>query len=598
MAAATLPYSRTLPAPLSDRQKVNEFGSSNNPSSSSGILYDEWGPNSVPPTSQSNIPWDDQVVPALRKKLEADSKDISKRISRIQGSHAGWPRSPGSQQRRISREVVQHHQRESSIDQFHNRFASLSGQTSAVNATSSLSFHASPASISSNDATARARLKARQIAAARKQGQKMNASNDSILSSSGRDSCRSAMVRQGGGARARARAGAGGGGGDDGLESSVDVIPQVAGADEYAPTAPNGAGHRSSFERRRLRTQSTPMRPSLDIVNPPPESMPTSRRTPDQSSQGPHRTANGHQRTSSLSRRRAAAAATMDPKLMEEFHPLGSTPSPTAKLLRAHQDLHPSASPSVRDRNIQPDAFRSTARRFRETSAPPSFGDASNDTNRILDGVRASPGSKSVNDWEDEIIPTVARKLQQEQFLKAGKEGRFSKYEGLIDTWDRNGLPLSHRDLIAAQKASKLHEDQQRQQQQQLLLEEHKPIEVEQQILTPAPAVFPQRNNSFSPIDAAFGARRSRSRASNHSRSSHRSAYSHPPQQKQSYQPENLPMRSYPHQQNQQLHQQQHQQQQYPQPSATQITSAALPQTKNNRHQDKVDKGACCCIVM
>ncbi|KAJ1601754.1 hypothetical protein NDA14_006129 [Ustilago hordei] len=593
MAAATLPYSRTLPPPLSDRQKVNEFGSSNNPSSSSGNRYDEWGPNSVPPTSQSNIPWDDQIVPALRKKLEADSKDISKRISRIQESHAGWPRSPGSQQRRMSREVVQHHQHESSIDQFHNRFASLSGQTAALNATSSLSFHASPASISSNDATARARLKARQIAAARKQAQKINASSDSILSSSGRDSCRSAMVRHGGGA------GAGGGGGDDddndddddddGLESSIDVTPQVAGVDEYAPTAPNGVGHRSSFERRRLRTQSTPMRPSLDIVNPPPESVPRSRRTPDQSSQEPRRTANGHQRTSSLSRRRAAAAATMDPKLMEEFHPLGSTPSPTAKLLRAHQDLHPSASPSVRDRKIQPDAFRSTARRFRETSAPPSFGEASNDTNRILDALRASPGSKSVNDWEDQIIPTVARKLQQEQFLKAGKEGRFSKYEGLIDTWDRNGLPLSHRDLIAAQKASKLHEDQQRQQQQQLL-EEHKPIEEEQQILTPAPAVFPQRSNSLSPIDAAFGARRSRSRASNHSRSSHRSAYSHPPQQKQSYQP-------YPHQQNQQ-HQQQQQQQQYPQPSATQATSAALSQRKNNRHQDEVDKGACCCIVM
>ncbi|KAJ1027515.1 hypothetical protein NDA18_003518 [Ustilago nuda] len=582
MAAATLPYSRTLPPPLSDRQKVNEFGSSINPSSSSSNRYDEWGPNSVPPTSQSNIPWDDQIVPALRKKLEADSKDISKRISRIQESHAGWPPSPGSQQRRMSREVVQHHQRESSIDQFHNRFASLSGQTAALNATTSLSFHASPASISSNDATARARLKARQIAAARKQAQKINASSDSILSSSsGRDSCLSAMVKQGG------AAGAAGGGGDDdddddddGLESSIDVTPQVVGADEYAP---NGVGNRSSFERRRLRTQSTPMRPSLDIVNPPPESMPRSRGTPDQSSQDPRRTANGHQRTSSLSRRRAAAAATMDPKLMEEFHPLGSTPSPTAKLLREHQDLHPSSSPSVRDRKIQPDAFRSTARRFRETSAPPSFGEASNDTNRILDAVRASPGSKSVNDWEDQIIPTVARKLQQEQFLKAGKEGRFSKYEGLIDTWDRNGLPLSHRDLIAAQKASKLHEDQQRQQQQQLL-EEHKPIEEEQHILTPAPAVFPQRSNSLSPIDTAFGARRSRSRASNHSRSSHRSAYSHPPQQKQSYQP-------YPYQQNQQ-------QQQYAQPSATQATSAALSQRKDNRNQDEVDKGACCCIVM
>ncbi len=184
----------------------------------------------------------------------------------------------------------------------------------------------------------------------------------------------------------------------------------------------------TSFERKRLRTQSTPMRPSLDVTNAAP--MPD-RRAQNASTQEPSNRS-GHQRTSSLSRKKAAA---LDPQLMAEFGPLGHTPSPTAKLLRAHIDP---TCPSIASPSRQPDAFGSLSgtRRLRETSAPPMFANGG-EPSEFGVNIGASPGSKSVNSWEDQIIPTVARKMQQEEFLAAAKANR---YEGLIDTWDRNGL--------------------------------------------------------------------------------------------------------------------------------------------------------------
>ncbi|SPO23030.1 uncharacterized protein UTRI_01708 [Ustilago trichophora] len=605
--AATLPLSRSMRVPLSQRQDVNEFGTDNN-----GISED-WGPSSVPPTSQFNIPWDDQVVPALRKKLEAESKDISKRISRIEESDNGWARSResidrrdprmvrvrDSPDRRMSREIVQHH-RESSIDQFHNRFASVrapSRQRADV-AASSFPFDSprseernAAASMLSNDATARAREKARQIAArqkAQQQQQQQNGggSRDSVISSSDMHGYNS----------------------QQGMESSIDAIP------ENEVTGGSRA-HGSSFEKKRFRTQSTPMRPSVDVVNP---DYATSRHTQNHSSQEPSRSTsthaarnpNGHQRTNSLSRRKAAA---MDPKLIEEFGPLGATPSPAAKLLRVHQDLDPSSasssSPSMRNRAIQPDAFRSLSppeksRYYREGSAPPAFGDAGNDSG--LGEFGASPGSKSVNSWEDQIIPTVARKLQQEQFLKAGKEGRLSRYEGLIDTWDKNGLPLSRSDVMAMQqhqRANKLQEEQEQRQQEQELDE----VE-EEQVLTPGPvppaSLHRQRSNNLSPIEATFD--RSRSRAS--SRRSQRSAHSQQQQQQQQQQQDqqqpvdNIPLQEM-HHQHHQYPQSQSQPQSHPQPTPqptpTQTQAVATqPKPNNASRQDDVEKGGCCCIVM
>ena len=583
MAAATLPLSRTMRVPLSNRQDINEFGMADSASSNN----DEWGPSSVPPSSQSNVPWDEQVVPALRKKLEAESKDLSKRISRIEESDNGWARSRESmerrrpvhvsygQDRRMSREVVKNHQRESSIDQYHNRFASVktpSRQRAAI-ATSSFELDSpsdkpmelggARATAVTQDATARAREKARQIAARQQskkqqQQQQWNGTTDSAISS----------YQDAG--------------------SSIDAIP------ESEHVAAGVAGHGSSFERKRLRTQSTPMRPSMDLVDPDAADAAGARWAQNQSSQEPSQLAESpvkgqHHRAKSLSRRKGAAA--MDPKLIEEFGPLGSTPSQAAKLLRAHNELDsPSSSPSMRsNRNIQPDAFRSLSpdkisRGYRESSAPPSFGGVRSGE---LEEFGGSPGSKSVNSWEDQIIPTVARKLQQEQFLKAGKEGRLSRYEGLIDTWDRNGLPLSRSDVLAMQK-----QQQQQEEEAKKLQEEAEEGARYEQVLTPgplpAPALQQQRTSNLSPTEGGFDG--SRSRAS--SRRSQRSTYSHNQAQQQWVEDVQL----------QDLHSQPHL---YPPPlqptptPAPAIDAAPAPVLPSNgaRHDD-VDKSGCCCIVM
>ncbi|PWN42719.1 hypothetical protein IE81DRAFT_119810 [Ceraceosorus guamensis] len=53
---------------------------------------DLYGPSSVPPPSNSGVPtWEDEIVPALRKRLEAESARLGKRISRLdQAGSDGW----------------------------------------------------------------------------------------------------------------------------------------------------------------------------------------------------------------------------------------------------------------------------------------------------------------------------------------------------------------------------------------------------------------------------------------------------------------------------------------------------------------------------
>ncbi|SPO43974.1 uncharacterized protein PSANT_01659 [Moesziomyces antarcticus] len=476
MPAATLSHSRSARIPLASRHDVTN----------TGIDEDEWGPLSVPPSSQAAVPWDDQVVPALRRKLEQQSRDLSKRISRIEESDVGWARPRESTDRRdarASREIVHTH-RESSIDQYHNRFATVRPARSRADvAASSFPFDSpAPRSSGSSDATQRARDKARQIAARQHAARLSQASTDSPQ------------------------------------PGSIEPIPQV---------------DRTSFERRRIRTHSTPMRPSIDTPPPVPSSPP----------------ALGHQRTTSLSRRKAAA---LDPKLIEEFGPLGSS-SPNAR--RAQLD---DASPM---RRTQPDAFKSLSdasltpdriRGMREASAPPAFGRTDEFGALGAVGAGASP-SRSVN-WEDQIIPTVARKLQQ-QHLLAGNST--STHEALIDTWDRNGLPLSQTDFAAQQRAARLEAE-----------ERHAQVHHE-----PTVKVEPERTES----EVSEAPKMDRARSSNSQRSA---------QQRLTQQQEQVPLQEIAPPNRQQT---------YAAQPVHQVPAATAPPAKRT---DTHGKSGCCCIVM
>ncbi|PWZ00721.1 hypothetical protein BCV70DRAFT_206143 [Testicularia cyperi] len=495
---------------------------------------DDWGPSSVPQVSQSNVPWDEQVVPALRKKLEQESQSLSKRISRIEESDQGWAasairsresldhrdvratyvRNPQEASKRQSRDLV-HSRPESSLDQYHNRFHhirassrqdDLAYQTddngsstqqqydshhvttstnganpgrgrvlSSLDRNASLSSSAysqhqtsSPASRTSaltNDATTRAREKARQIAARQRQASQQHQQQENTKQSSGL------------GLGPQTHAGNGMVSNDrswqpsyDDEQSSVTAVDSSYGtpsdmrtqqhrsqskhngsSQQEFPGDKSQASHQpqgpsTEFRSQRLRTQSTPLRPSIDHG-----ANGGMLATPD---------ASLHKRTPSSARRKAAAAASMDPKLIEEFGPLGSSASPSSSLRRAHLQLHPEQTESPNGtrttRPAQPDAFLSLspdnrmARSVREGSAPAAMGNGGGQMSEF--GV-PSPSSKSVNDWEEQIIPTVARRLQQQQML--ADDSRLSRYEGLIDRWDKDGLPLSKNDDIARRKAEK-----------------------------------------------------------------------------------------------------------------------------------------------
>ncbi|UZJ52362.1 hypothetical protein CBS101457_001682 [Exobasidium rhododendri] len=53
--------------------------------------------------------------------------------------------------------------------------------------------------------------------------------------------------------------------------------------------------------------------------------------------------------------------------------------------------------------------------------------------------MSAADKARSVsNPWDEELLPTVKKRLEQQRLLQD-----LSKDDGLVDTWDRNGLPLS-----------------------------------------------------------------------------------------------------------------------------------------------------------
>lgn len=78
------------------------------------------------------------------------------------------------------------------------------------------------------------------------------------------------------------------------------------------------------------------------------------------------------------------------------------------------------------------------------------LGGSPGDEKRIPGGSADEFGANGMrqasNPWDEEIIPTVKRRLEQERLLRARQE------DDLIDTWDRDGLPLSKKSHVASPK--------------------------------------------------------------------------------------------------------------------------------------------------
>ncbi len=122
-----------------------------------------------------------------------------------------------------------------------------------------------------------------------------------------------------------------------------------------------------------------------------------------------------------------------------------STASPMQRQARQRTQSE-GASSRLSSRNLAEDAARhadllpSPPNSAKRAAFAPVQGRAAQPNLETIEmGVRKQ--QQPSNPWDEELIPTVARKLQQEELLK--RDPRLSHVNGLIDTWDRDGLPLS-----------------------------------------------------------------------------------------------------------------------------------------------------------
>ncbi|KDN37267.1 hypothetical protein K437DRAFT_259839 [Tilletiaria anomala UBC 951] len=90
--------------------------------------------------------------------------------------------------------------------------------------------------------------------------------------------------------------------------------------------------------------------------------------------------------------------------------------------------------------------------------AAPSGGRRIASESRAAETNDFLPLSTSANPWDEELIPTVAKRLRQQRLLDG--DPRLSRVEGLIDTWDRDGLPLNLSAMEASRKVQAQEQDQ------------------------------------------------------------------------------------------------------------------------------------------
>lgn len=94
---------------------------------------------------------------------------------------------------------------------------------------------------------------------------------------------------------------------------------------------------------------------------------------------------------------------------------------------------------------------RRTPNGKRMQNSPPTqdvldeFGPLGGTPRRTMDTSTGEFGDisrASSNPWDEELLPTVKRRLAQEAMLN---DPRLSNVDGLVDAWDRNGIPISTR---------------------------------------------------------------------------------------------------------------------------------------------------------
>lgn len=337
-----------------------------------------------PPAPSQPLSWDDQIVPALRKKLEAESAQLSQRISVLDN-----PTSSSSSRGQDSENQGWH-----SVGS-HQYLASNHNASPPQPRRSPSSVYATPT---------------------RRASQRAAANLDSPEMLRAKERARIIRERKMSGVAATSG-------------QALNGITNGGHEDE-----PQSHQHRSSSTRQR--TQSTPMKYQNHVHR----SQSTS-----ESSAAPSRTKPSPRQ---LARAKAEEVNARDRERDKENESIQGATSDQSSM----GDLRRRApGDGVGDNPRLPTAgpsnyHSSSSRLTRSGSVEPATSLASKvvPTQRSTRAATEPPlGSK--NSWDEVLPPAIARRVAQEELLR--RDPSLASVEGLIDTWDREGLPLSQRQV-------------------------------------------------------------------------------------------------------------------------------------------------------
>ncbi|CAO1620451.1 unnamed protein product [Sympodiomycopsis kandeliae] len=549
------------------------------------------------------IPWDDQIVPALRKKLEAESAQLSKRISVLDQNGDIHGTSHNATNQNTGWGSLASHSTIQSNRGTGTQGSSAIGRNASMSSSSSASIYATPTRARSQ--------KFQNIASGSGSGSGSSPSSN-IDTEKARERAR--MIRE-------RKASAAANNDSEGLTASA---------------IPTRASQQQQQQQARLRTHSTPMQyqpptSSSSSSHASSSKLPRIKQTPRELARAKAQEVNRRDRQEAL----LNGYVEPPPQTSSSPYVNGSEAGLASSSGLQHQR---SADPL---RSESSDGDRITSRRIPSTG-PSNFTTSDNkirnqrsgsiDPSMLTAGATSDPSTdifslegrsqRSVtepppvtgyHDWDEVLPPAIARRVAQEELLR--NDPSVKDVDKLIDTWDKQGLPLSQQQITAlVSKRREREMNEIRQQQQQQVEQQQQSTRQEEQIemqplqpssssrrqqdtnanqqLQPPPSLDPsQKRNSSSSRDSHHSSqqnidipRPSQSRVRNSSTTGNDNHYHQQQQQQQRLQAQ----REYEHNQ---LH------------SRFESSHSISDQVRNNqnkksRKEDDQGAGCCSCIVM
>jgi hypothetical protein len=401
--------------------------------------YDEFGAHSVPTIAPTVTSWDEQVVPALRKKLEEESIRLDQRIGQLdQQQYQG--RQQNKSVRRLDRahEVLQDGL--GSDDLIPSGWATgSSAQFAAIAPRSKAQAEDRLRSVSahqpytSHDYSPPAQLESPPSAYFRHTPSPTSAGGSSHSIVQAREKARRL-------AREREVMGY--------TQQLSPSALQGNFSNEWLEQAQAGDEARQEGDERdnqRARTVSSPALQKQQLSGSLPRSNSKGNLREDATSRNPIPA------SKSMPRSHKQDAATHDVRKTKSTTRLDTIQTPPPQRDSPQNASRARAAPlRTLQNNTSPGHSQNVLDEFGPlggTPTPTKRGRRPGETDEE-EAWRTAQRSVS-NPWDEEMIPTVKKRLEQQKMLED-----LSRDEDFVDTWDRNGLPLSKRQVSLRQRAS------------------------------------------------------------------------------------------------------------------------------------------------